>query len=106
MHKLQAEVEQVGRSVASIDDNIESLRAQQLGMYPTATVGQISITRVEQENQVILDWLSPLNFRSVQIDTLSRRQDGTGKWLFESLEYQAWAIGETPTLWCYGPRKS
>ncbi|PVH69802.1 hypothetical protein DL98DRAFT_379827, partial [Cadophora sp. DSE1049] len=55
-----------------------------------------------QESRAIVDWLSPLNFFAVQNDTLRRRQDGTGEWLFETPEFKAWLAGTDRILWCSG----
>jgi hypothetical protein len=57
---------------------------------------------LDQESQAIIDWLSALDFFKIQIDTLSRRQEGTGEWLFETPQFQAWLSGEEKTLWCSG----
>jgi hypothetical protein len=54
----------------------------------------------------VLRWLSPLDFRTTQIDTLSRRQEGTGQWLFEGQAFQDWLCGARRTLWCSGIRMS
>lgn len=56
----------------------------------------------DQESQAIIDWLSPLNFFITQKDTLRRRQDGTGEWLFEAPEFKAWLSGTEKILWCSG----
>ena len=58
------------------------------------------------EEQEIINWLSPLEFFSKQNDALSRRQEGTGRWLLESSEFRSWL--DTPgkeVLWCPGLRE-
>jgi Cdc6-like AAA superfamily ATPase len=52
--------------------------------------------------QVILDWLSPVDYATQQGDILSRRQDGTGQWLLNSDEFQAWLNQSKETLFCPG----
>ena len=54
----------------------------------------------------VINWLSPLNFFTTQNDTLRRRQDGTGGWLLETPEFEAWLAGTDRILWCSGLRKS
>ncbi len=52
--------------------------------------------------------ISYLGFRdrttcqSKQIDILNRQQEGTGKWVFENVEYKRWLDGTTKILWCRG----
>ena len=57
------------------------------------------------EERDLLDWLSPLEFFSKQIDTLSRRQQGTGRWLLESNEFRRWLEDAGRVLWCPGIRE-
>lgn len=59
---------------------------------------------IDQESQKIVAWLSPLNFWAKQDDTLSRKQEGTGQWLFEHPAFKGWLDGTDRTLWCPGMR--
>ncbi|KFZ04968.1 hypothetical protein V501_08817 [Pseudogymnoascus sp. VKM F-4519 (FW-2642)] len=58
----------------------------------------------DQESIAIVNWLSPLNFFVAQNDILRRRQIGTGEWLFETPEFEAWLAGRDRILWCSGQR--
>ncbi|KAL8827623.1 MAG: hypothetical protein Q9191_003073 [Dirinaria sp. TL-2023a] len=58
----------------------------------------------DQRHQEVLRWLSPLNPESKQIDVLSRRHEGTGRWLLESDEFESWLTGDKRLLWCPGIR--
>ena len=49
-----------------------------------------------------MDWFSSLNFTITQIDTFSRRHEGTGKWILESEEIKDWRSGVGKALWCHG----
>lgn len=60
----------------------------------------------DQESLDILNWLSPLNFWAKQYDTFSRKEDGTGQWLFEEPAFNEWLEGTERILWCPGMRKS
>ncbi|PPQ84105.1 hypothetical protein CVT25_003471 [Psilocybe cyanescens] len=42
------------------------------------------------ELRMIADWLTPINFRTIHRDTLSKRTLGTGTWLINSPEFQEW----------------
>ncbi|KAK3995944.1 hypothetical protein QBC44DRAFT_386935 [Cladorrhinum sp. PSN332] len=68
--------------------------------------GQISrqIKRQERrsEEQVILNWLHPFDYLGLQDDIFSRRQNGTGKWLIGSSEFQSWLRAGNETLFCHG----
>ncbi|KAK6519660.1 hypothetical protein TWF281_003482 [Arthrobotrys megalospora] len=59
--------------------------------------------RLEEEERVI-EWLTPTDYGSQQSDFLSRRYPGTGTWLLESKEYRKWveATSGGTTLFCPG----
>ncbi|KAF9882257.1 ankyrin repeat protein [Colletotrichum karsti] len=50
----------------------------------------------------ILDWITPIDFAAQQTDNLDRRQAGTGGWLLDSQEFQAWVENDRQTLFCPG----
>lgn len=54
------------------------------------------------EHQVILDWLTPIDYASQQSDFIARRQEGTGLWLLDSNEFQGWLNQSAQTLFCPG----
>jgi hypothetical protein len=55
-----------------------------------------------EEDQDILDWLTPINYARQQHDFISRRQAGTGQWLLDSAEFQALLDANKQTLFCPG----
>src|SRR6266536_6378666 len=55
-----------------------------------------------QEHQAILNWLTPIDYAPQQSDFISRRQEGTGEWLLNSDEFQAWLNTSKQTLFCPG----
>jgi hypothetical protein len=59
---------------------------------------------IDQESREIVAWLSPLNFWPKQVDTLARKQEGTGQWLFVDPAFKEWLNGTDRTLWCPGIR--
>ncbi|KAI1414517.1 ankyrin repeat-containing domain protein [Hypoxylon sp. FL1857] len=56
----------------------------------------------DQEHREILDWLTQFDYAAQQADFIRRRQPGTGKWLIDSSEYQAWVRTNEQTLFCPG----
>jgi hypothetical protein len=56
----------------------------------------------DDEDINVLNWLTPVNYGSQQSDFISRRQLGTGQWLLESEEFQAWLKSDQQTLFCPG----
>ncbi|KAI9851904.1 MAG: hypothetical protein M1824_002443, partial [Vezdaea acicularis] len=52
--------------------------------------------------RLILEWISPLDFRPTHNAALSRRQSGTGNWFLESAQFIQWLQGEVKALWCLG----
>ena len=55
-----------------------------------------------EELQVITDWLTLIDYAPQQNDFISRRQEGTGRWLLESDEFQMWLDQKKQTLFCPG----
>jgi Cdc6-like AAA superfamily ATPase len=55
-----------------------------------------------EEYQIILDWLTPIDYGSQQSDFMRRRQEGTGQWLLSSNEFQGWLNQSKQTLFCPG----
>ena len=56
----------------------------------------------DEEARSILDWLTLIDYDADQNDFLSRRQEGTGKWLLESTAFQSWLKANKQTLFCPG----
>lgn len=55
-----------------------------------------------QEHGKILEWLTPIDYAKQHSDYLTRRSPGTGQWLLNSAEYQAWLSTPKRTLFCPG----
>jgi hypothetical protein len=56
----------------------------------------------DQGRQTVLNWLTPIDFATQQSDFISRREAGTGQWLLESAEFQAWVKTDQQVLFCLG----
>jgi Cdc6-like AAA superfamily ATPase len=55
-----------------------------------------------KEHQAILDWLTVIDYAPQQNDFIARQQEGTGQWLLDSAEFQAWVETDKQTLFCPG----
>lgn len=56
----------------------------------------------DQEHEAFLDWLTPVDYTSQQIDYFTLRHPGTGQWLLEREEFQAWIKTKGQILFCPG----
>ena len=56
----------------------------------------------QQEHNIILNWLTSIDYTPQQNDFIARRQEGTGAWLLDSTEYQSWRETKKQTLFCPG----
>ncbi|KAG8671003.1 hypothetical protein FPOAC1_004240 [Fusarium poae] len=65
-------------------------------------VTHLHSARLTQDHRDILEWLSPIDYSSVQNDTFRRRQPGTCQWLIDSEQYQTWLKTSKQTLFCPG----
>ena len=54
------------------------------------------------EDLKILNWITLIDYGPQHSDFLSRRQLGTGQWLLDSEQYQAWLKPSAQTLFCPG----
>ena len=83
----------------SLENVVKSIAELKLGQKQAAK------QYLDEEQQKVLKWLSPLNFASEQVDIFERHQQGTGEWLFEEEVFKAWLAGGINALWCSGIRK-
>ena len=80
----------------------DTARPSDLSYATSKGVERLTTRQGQQEDQEILDWLSPINSLAQQSDLLKGCQEGTGQWFLESQQYQQWFIGQEPTLFCPG----
>ncbi|KAL8705510.1 MAG: hypothetical protein Q9201_001385 [Fulgogasparrea decipioides] len=71
-------------------------------------IAQLAAIQEDQHLSSVHDWLSPLfhDFASKHHETFNTiaRQDGLGRWLLETAEYQQWLSSKGETIWCLGQR--
>jgi hypothetical protein len=57
-----------------------------------------------ENRDIIINWLSPINFFLQQAEISGARAEGTGNWLLEHPLFKKWESGSGGTLWCCGIR--
>lgn len=73
-------------AVFTVRDDVSSLQSQQ-----------------EEENrQKIIKWFSEVDYSRIQLDYLSRREEGTGQWMLDCANFQRWISEDNLTLFCPG----
>ena len=65
-------------------------------------MNRLTRQRDDQERRAIADWLTLIDHAPQQSDFISRRQEGTGRWLLDSNEFQGWLNSSAQTLFCPG----
>ena len=98
---------QVGTDVRSLINNSEVSSTKILDSVSKIHLHQEQerLRTLASEERDVIHWLSPLDFFSKQNDALSRRQEGTGQWLLETVEFQSWLDAAGKVLWCPGIRE-
>ncbi|KAI9861609.1 MAG: hypothetical protein M1813_005219 [Trichoglossum hirsutum] len=84
----------------AIKDDTISIR----NTLPTlqASIVAIGDSQSLLQHDTIMEWLSPTDFPNLQHDIITRRQEGTGQWFLDSLEFKRWLRGSDKTLFCPG----
>ncbi|KAJ7136752.1 ankyrin repeat-containing domain protein [Mycena epipterygia] len=54
------------------------------------------------KRQMIIEWMSPINFFQRQADIFSNLQPGTGQWLLANPRFKNWESRPGQILWCRG----
>jgi hypothetical protein len=99
--RLKWEPEDIKELRSRISSNITLLNAFN-GRLTRDSVVKLVRHQDDQEQQAILNWLTPVDFSAQQSDFISRLQEGTGQWLLNSDEFQAWLNKSRGTLFCPG----
>ncbi|KAJ6790264.1 hypothetical protein PWT90_06580 [Aphanocladium album] len=90
--KVEAE-KKISELLESVHDTVQSTRS---------IVATLKSNLDAKGNIDILRWLTRSDYGDQQSDFLSRRQPGTGQWLLNSPEYNAWLRDDGQTLFCQG----
>ncbi|KAK4147138.1 ankyrin repeat-containing domain protein [Dichotomopilus funicola] len=87
----------------AIKDLISEVRA--LGSKVGAVGADVTEMKSRMElddEQKILEWLSPANYGLQQAKHMKTRQEGTGQWLLDSAKFKEWVETSQQTLFCPG----
>ncbi|KAI1735944.1 hypothetical protein F4680DRAFT_276207 [Xylaria scruposa] len=82
--------------------NTMMLELQESQGHIMADLGDLCEHHANSEQQVILDWITPIDYSAQQSDFINKRQAGTGSWFLDSAEFQAWTKNDNQTLFCPG----
>ena len=99
--RLKWEPEDIQELRNRISSNITLLNAFN-GRLTRDSVVKLVWHQDDQERRGIINWLSSVDYATQQSDFISRRQEGTGQWLLNSDEFQAWLNKSKQTLFCPG----
>ncbi|KAL7817091.1 hypothetical protein V8C26DRAFT_75563 [Trichoderma gracile] len=65
-------------------------------------VDQLLCAQQTKDHEIILNWLTPIDYAPQQRDYISVRQPNTGNWFLSSEEFQTWINSDKHTLFCPG----
>ncbi len=65
-------------------------------------MASLQLMNDQHQRLALLEWITSLNFPAQQSAIFSRRQEGTGRWLFDSPEFTTWMNKPKETLLCRG----
>ncbi|SPJ73909.1 related to ankyrin [Fusarium torulosum] len=65
-------------------------------------VGGLIRKQHDQEDELIIEWLTSVDYAPRQNDFFNRRQPGTGKWVFDATQFDTWLKTSSTTLFCPG----
>ncbi|GAP86698.2 putative nacht and ankyrin domain protein [Rosellinia necatrix] len=98
VNTVRADVNKTLIRMNSLKANIEEVQVSVQKQYE-----QEALRREHTETDIIISWLSKIDFADQQTDSLRRREPGTGEWLLVSPEYTSWIQSSRQTLFCPGP---
>jgi hypothetical protein len=77
-------------------------RLREEGHITNQEVQRVRREHEDRQRQIILDWITPIDYTPQHHDFIARRQEGTGQWLLDSAKFKAWVETDKKTLFCPG----
>jgi len=99
--RLKWEPEDIKELRSRIGTNIGLLNAFN-GRLTRDNVVKLVQHQEDQGRRTVLDWITPIDYAPQQNDFIARRQEGTGRWLLDSVKFQTWLETNKQTLFCLG----
>jgi hypothetical protein len=99
--RLKWEPEDIQELRSRLSTNISLLNAFNGQLTRDNTVKLVRY-QDDQQRRDIINWLTPIDYSSQQLDFIDRRQEGTGQWLLDSDKFQEWLDKSRQTLFCPG----
>ncbi|KAL9082847.1 MAG: hypothetical protein Q9159_006137 [Coniocarpon cinnabarinum] len=90
------------KEVESIFQRMERLARIEIQKDTFSIRRSLRDSHAQQQHDLVMQWLSPIDFDAQQYDIISRRQDGTSQWFLDSPEFKRWMQGPCKTLFCPG----
>ncbi|KAJ4309542.1 hypothetical protein N0V84_011446 [Fusarium piperis] len=100
MKTLKDESDKQNDQLEELSTALESLHTGQQSV--SGYLDKWGKTQSADKRLKILNWITPMSFISDQQDHFDRLQPGTGQWLLDSSQFQAWTRGDFQTLHCPG----
>lgn len=79
-----------------------SLATKEITIQTKHSVDRVHEYHDDQKRDEMLNWLSLNTYAAQQSDLCNQREEGTGKWLLSTSEFQQWVDGREQTLFCPG----
>ncbi|VUC27848.1 unnamed protein product [Clonostachys rosea] len=91
--KDEKKIAEIFTAVANVEEKVDDI---------SSAVRGLSDEQRDQKDQAILDRLTPSDPSLKHRFHIAQRQEGTGKWLLASAEFQDWLRTDKQTLFCTG----
>ncbi|OJJ29656.1 hypothetical protein ASPWEDRAFT_143525, partial [Aspergillus wentii DTO 134E9] len=79
-----------------------SLATKEITIQTKHSVDRVHEYHDDQKRDEMLNWLSLNTYAAQQSDLCNQREEGTGKWLLSTSEFQQWVDGREQMLFCPG----
>ncbi|KAL5095273.1 hypothetical protein Trisim1_000049 [Trichoderma cf. simile WF8] len=83
-------------------NRVEALQRMKIFSSISEGISGLLQAQKREHRDEILNWLSSTNYAIQQLDYFRNRQPGTGQWLIDSNQYQAWLSTPGHVLLCQG----
>ncbi|KAF5974131.1 ankyrin repeat domain-containing protein [Fusarium coicis] len=100
MQNLKQDSDEQTDQFKELSTALESIQSTQQTV--SNSLDNLATAEVAERRLKILDWITPMDFKSDQEDHLERLQPGTGQWLLDSAQFKQWVGGKYQTLYCPG----